>query len=234
MWKGKKISVVFPAYNEGKNIRKAIDEFFAIDIVDEIVVVDNNSKDNTAEEAKKTKARYVLEKRQGYGWANRRGLAEAKGDFIITCEPDGTFLAKDIFKLLAYTDDFDAVFVTSTAKELIWEGANMGWFLRLGNVFVAKVLEYLHNGPCFTDVGCTYKLIKKEALRKIHGKFTVGGSHFSPELMILCVKNRIKTVEIPLNYKGRIGTSKITGSFWKSVKLGIVMLVMIIAYKFKR
>jgi len=53
MWKGKKISVVFPAYNEGKNIRKAIDEFFAIDIVDEIVVVDNNSKDNTAEEAKK-------------------------------------------------------------------------------------------------------------------------------------------------------------------------------------
>jgi len=234
MWKGKKVSVVLPAYNEGKNIKKAINEFFATKLVDEIIVVNNNSTDNTVAEAKKTKARIVTETRQGYGWANRRGMYEAKGDFIVTCEPDGTFLAKDIIRLLTYTDDFDAVFGTRTAKEHIWEGANMGWFLRLGNVFVAKLLEYVHNGPCLTDVGCTFKLIKKTALKKIQRKFTVGGSHFSPEFMILCLKNNIETVEIPVNYKGRIGSSKITGTFWKAFKLGLVMIVLVFSYKFKK
>lgn len=234
MWKGKKVSVVLPAYNEGKNIRKAINDFLTTKVVDEIIVVNNNSTDNTVEEAKKTKARIVTETRQGYGWANRRGLYEAKGYYIVTCEPDGTFVAKDIIRLLTYTDDFDAVFGTRTAKEHIWEGANMGWFLRLGNVFVAKMLEYIHNGPCLTDVGCTFKLIKKDALKKIQRKFTVGGSHFSPEYMILCLKNNIDTVEIPVNYKGRIGSSKITGTFWKAFKLGLVMIALIIRYKFKK
>ena len=234
MWKGKKVSVVLPAYNEGKNVRNAVNDFFSTKVVDEVIVVNNNSKDNTVEEARKTKARIVNETRQGYGWANRRGLYEAKGDYIVTCEPDGTFMAKDIFKLLEYTDDFEAIFGSRTSKAAIWEGANMGWFLRLGNVFVAKALEYWHNGPCFTDVGCTYKLIRKSALKKIQKKFTVGTSHFSPELMILCVKNKLSTIEIPVNYKGRIGQSSITGTFWKAFKLGLVMLWLIFIYKFKK
>ena len=231
MWHNKKVSVVFPAYNEEKNIKKAIIDFMSTNVVDEIVVVDNNSNDRTAEEAGKTKARIVKEKRQGYGWANRRGLKEATGYYIITSEPDGTFIGKDLIKLLIYSDDFDAVFGTRTSKESIWSGANMNWFLRLGNVFVAKVLEYMFNGPCLTDVGCTMKLIKRDALKKIQRKFTVGKSHFSPEFMILCIKNKIKTVEIPVNYRGRIGESKITGSFWKAFWLGIVMLFLIFSYK---
>ncbi|MBU0980241.1 MAG: glycosyltransferase family 2 protein [Nanoarchaeota archaeon] len=233
MWQGNKISIVLPAYNEGGNIRKAIDDFYSTKVVDEIIVVDNNSRDNTAEEVRKTKARLVQERMQGYGFALRRGLKEAKGNFIVMCEPDGTFMAKDLFKLLTYTDDFDAVFGTRTSKECIWTGANMNLFLRLGNEFVAKLLEYFHNGPQLTDVGCTFKLIKRDALGRIQHKFTVGKSHFSPEFMILCIKNRIKTVEIPLNYRPRIGTSKITGKFWKAFKLGLVMIWLIIAYKFK-
>jgi len=233
MYKNQKVSVVLPAYNEEKNIQKAVNNFFATGLVDEIIVVNNNSDDNTVAEAKKTKAKIVTEKRQGYGWANRRGLAEANGDIIVTCEPDGTFIAGDILKLLIYSDEFDVVFGTRTSKELIWDGANMGWFLRLGNVFVAKFLEYFHNGPCFTDVGCTFKLIKKNALKKIQKKFTVGTSHFSPEFMILCIKNNIPTIEIPVNYKGRIGQSKITGTFWKAFKLGLIMMGLIIRYKFK-
>jgi glycosyltransferase involved in cell wall biosynthesis len=233
MWKGKRVSVVFPAYNEEKNIRKAVTDFFATGFVDEIIVVNNNSKDRTVEEAKKTKARIVTETKQGYGHANIRGLHEAKGDIIVTCEPDGTFVASDIQKLLLYSDDFDCVFGTRTSRACIWSGANMGWFLRLGNVFVAKMLEYMHNGPCLTDVGCTFKLIKKKSLDKVKRKFSVGGSHFSPEFMILVIKNGIDTVEIPVNYRGRIGESKITGTFWKAFKLGLVMIGLIISYKFK-
>jgi glycosyltransferase involved in cell wall biosynthesis len=232
MWKGKKISVVLPAYNEEKNIRKAVDGFFKTGVVDEVVVVNNNSKDKTFEEARKTKAKIVNELNQGYGWSLRRGLYEARGDYIFTCEPDATFVAEDIFKFLAYSEEFDVIFGTRTSKSLIWDGANMGWFLRMGNTAVAKLLEYLHNGPCLTDVGCTFKFIKKESLKKIQKKFTVGKSHFSPEFMILCLRNGLKCVEIPVNYRGRVGESKITGSFWKAWNLGWKMIFMIIGYKF--
>ncbi|MFH0979291.1 MAG: glycosyltransferase family 2 protein [Candidatus Woesearchaeota archaeon] len=234
MWKNKKVSVVLPAYNEGDNIRKAVNQFFDTGVADEVIVVNNNSKDQTVEETKKTKAKLVNEKRQGYGWANRRGLAEASGELIITCEPDDTFVANDIFKLLAYSDDFDVVFTTRTSPECIQEGANMNWFLRLGNIAVGKLLEYLHGGPRLTDVGSTFKLIKRKQLKKIMDKFTVGKSHFSPEFMLLCARAGIPSVEIPVNYKARIGTSKITGSLWKAFKLGIIMCAMIISYRFKR
>lgn len=110
----------------------------------------------------------------------------------------------------------------------------MGFFLRYGNWAVAKLLEYLHNGPCLTDVGCTYKLFRRGALRQIAPLFTVGKSHFSPELMILAIRCGLACVEIPVHYQPRTGTSKITGSFWKAFRLGIRMIVMIIAYRFRR
>jgi len=234
MWKNQKVSIVFPAYNEEKNIRRAILEFFSCKYVDEILAVDNNSKDNTANEIKKTRAKYVLERKQGYGHALMRGMSEAKGDIIITAEPDGTFISKDVEKLLLYSDEFEVVFGTRTSKALIWSGAKMGWFLRLGNVFVAKVLEYLHNGPCLSDVGCTLKLIKKKGYIKIKNQLRVGGSHFSPEFMILCIRHKLKCVEIPVNYKERIGESKITADFWKSFKLGLKMLRLIVQLKLKK
>lgn len=233
MYEGKKVSVVFPAYNEQENIKTAVEEFFSTNVVDEIIVVDNNSRDKTAEEIDKTKAKKITEYKQGYGYALQTGLRNATGDYIITAEPDGTFMAKDVHKLLLYSDDFGAVFGSRTSKECIRSGANMNWFLRLGNWFVAKVLSHTYNGSTMTDVGCTLKLIKKDELQKIQDKFTVGGSHFSPEFMILCIKNGIKCCEIPVNYQQRIGTSKITGNFWKAFKLGLVMLWLIFAYKFK-
>ena len=233
MYKKSTISVVFPAYNEEKGIKAAIDDFFSTGVVDEIVVVDNNSKDRTAEIVRKTKARLVVEKKQGYGNALRRGLSEAKGDLIFTAEPDGTFAGSDILKFLPYVDECDAVFGTRTSKTLIWENAKMSPFLRFGNVFIAKLLEYLHNGPCLTDVGCTLKVIHKSALKRIEGKFTVGKSEFSPEFMILCIKSKMRVLEIPVNYKQRVGESKITNNFWNSFKLGLRMIWLIIAYKFK-
>lgn len=232
MFNKKKVSVVFPAYNEEENIKNAIEDFFSTNVVDEIIVVDNNSDDNTVKEVRKTKARLVTETNQGYGWALRRGLKEARGYYVITAEPDGTFVGNDVFKLLVYSEDFDVVFGTRTSKECIWSGANMNLFLRLGNEFVAKFLEYMFDGPSLTDVGCTFKLIKKDALKKIQGKFSVGGPHFSPEFMILCIKNRIKSVEIPVNYRQRVGESKITGDFKRAIKLGIVMIMFILRYRF--
>src|SRR4030043_940452 len=99
-------------------------------------------------------------KNQGFGWGYRRALKEATGDILIMTEPDGTFEAKDILKLLAYCEDFEVVLGTRTTTILIGEGANMGFFLKLGNFVVAKFLEILFNTTQLTDVGCTYRLIK--------------------------------------------------------------------------
>lgn len=229
MWKGQKVSVVFPCYNEEENIRNAVEEFLAVPEVDEVVVVDNNSKDRSKEEILKTRARYVLETRQGYGWALRRGMYEATGDIIFTCEPDGTFTAQDLPKFFAYADEFEVVFGSRTSKSLIWSNANMKWLLRLGNVLAAKLLEYLHKGPCLTDVGCTFKMIKRPAYERIRRRFKVGDSRFSPEFMMHCLK-RAKCVEIPVSYHGRVGTSKITGKPLKAVVLGIRMGFLILGY----
>ena len=233
MYQGKRISVVLPAYNEEENIRQEIGNLFDTGLVDEIIAVDNNSSDRTAEEIQKTRAKYVKEINQGYGYALRRGLQEASGDFIFTSEPDGSFVAEDLKKFLVYADDFDAIFGTRTSKALIWEGAKMDWFLRIGNVAVAKLLEYLHNGPCLTDVGCTFKMIKAEALAKIINSFRVGRSHFSPEFMILCIRNQLRCIEIPVSYKKRIGQSKITSNSWKSFKLGLRMIMLILQCRFR-
>ena len=94
MYGAKSVSIVFPAYNEGDNIRRAVEEFAIPGVVDEVVVIDNNSRDATATEAAAGGARVVRETRQGYGYALQRGLREATGDLVILAEPDGTFVVR--------------------------------------------------------------------------------------------------------------------------------------------
>jgi glycosyltransferase involved in cell wall biosynthesis len=226
MYGSKTVSVVFPAYNEGGNIRRAVEDFFLPGVVDEIVVVDNNSRDTTATEAAAARARVVRETRQGYGHALRRGLTEASGDLIILAEPDGTFVGRDVLKLLAYSDDFDMVCGTRTTRELIWQQANMGWFLRVGNWTVAKLIQVLYDGPSLTDCGCTLRLTHRAALARFLDDLTVGGSHFLPEMVILGLKRGLRIIEVPVNYRGRIGESKITGTFKGAVRTGVNMIAL--------
>ena len=228
MYGSKTISVVLPAYNEEQYIRAAVEDFLSTGVVDEVVVVDNNSRDGTADEAALTPARIVRETAQGYGYALRRGLREASSDLIILAEPDGTFVGRDIVKLLAYADDFDMVCGTRTTRELIWEQANMGWFLRVGNWAVAKMVQVLYGGPSLTDCGCTMRLIHRTALARIADDLTVGGSHFLPEMVIAGLKRGLKVIEVPVNYRGRVGESKITGSIKGTLRTGTNMIRLIL------
>jgi len=232
MYGSKTITVVFPAYNEELHIRQAVAEFSLDGLVDEIVVVDNNSRDRTAEEARQTRARVVQESAQGYGHALRRGIREATGELVILAEPDGTFVGRDVLKLLAYSEDFDMVCGTRTTRELIWAQANMGWFLRFGNWTVAKMLQFLYNGPSLSDCGCTLRLTRRAALDLIQEDLHVGGSHFLPEMVIAGLKRKLKIIEIPVNYRGRIGESKITGSLRGTLQTGFRMIVLILRHRF--
>ena len=233
MYYGKMVSVVMPAYNEQSNIAAAVGTFREIPEVDEVLVINNNSSDNTKEEALRAGARVIDEFRQGYGFACQRALIEADGDLIAIVEPDGTFRASDLYKFFPYITEFDVVFGSRTNRACIWDGANMDWALRIGNVLVAKLLEYLHNGPCLTDVGCTYKILNRHAVEAVKDYFTVGRSHFSPELMMLCIRRKLRVVEIPLHYQSRVGQSKITGDIKKAITLGFVMIGLIFSYRFK-
>ncbi len=231
MWNDRSVSVILGTYAERDSIRGVIDGFLATGVVDEVLVVNNNAQEGTEAEVSRTAARQVFERQQGYGYSYRRGLAEATGDILVLAEPDGTFLPRDVLKLLVYSDDCDAVFGTRTTRELIWRGANMGFFLKWGNWAVAKMVEVLFNTSHLSDVGCTYRLLTRQTLNRIEGKFTVGGSHFGPELMLLTIASGARLVEVPVNYLPRVGVSSVTGDLRKAVILGLQMIWFVLKFR---
>jgi glycosyltransferase involved in cell wall biosynthesis len=232
MWRNKKVSVIFPTYNEKESIRAAIEDFFAEGHVDEIIVVNNNAAEGTDDEVRPTAARLVYETRQGYGHAIWKGLAEAEGDLLIIAEPDGTFSGHDVTKMLAYSDDVPVVFGTRTSREFVWEGANMGFLLKFGNWGVGKLMEFLFNTTILTDVGCSMRLLSREAYESIEPFFTIGGSAFGPQIMLLTILQKLPFVEIAINYRKRIGESSVTGNKFRAALLGLEMIRMILRYRF--
>jgi glycosyltransferase involved in cell wall biosynthesis len=231
MWNGNRVSLVLMTYAERDSIRAVIEGFVATGVVDEVVVVDNNAQEGTREEVASTAARLVYEPKQGYGHAIRRGLLEATGDLIVLAEPDGTFLPEDITKLLAYSGECDAVFGTRTTRELIWSGANMDWLLRWGNWGVAKLIEVLYNTSHLSDVGCTYRLLRRELARRLADSMTVGGSHAGAEIMLLTIVSGARFVEVPVNYLPRVGTSSVTGKRLQAIALGLRMIQLVLRFR---
>ncbi len=231
MWNGRKVSVIFPTYNEKDSIRAEIEEVFGTGLVDEVVVVNNNAAEGTSEEVARTAAREVFEPKQGYGRAIRRGLKEATGDYLIVSEPDGTFAGRDIIKLLAYAPDFDYVLGTRTTRTMIWKGANMGLFLKWGNWAVAKMAEFLFNSSILTDCGCTLRLIARPLYEELRPCFTRTGNDFGFELTLLVVSRKGRFMEIPVNYRKRVGTSSVTGDVWKAFRLGMRMIGMVLEFR---
>jgi len=232
MYNGKVISVVFPAYNEQESILNAIEDFLKTGIVDELIVVDNNSTDQTARLVLKTKALLIKERMQGYGYALSRGLKEARGDLIIMAEPDGTFVADDIFKLLQLADKYEMVLGSRVKMSFAGKKNHLRWSLRIGNEVTARLLSFLYSAPPLTDCGCTLRLIHKNALTKIIDQFTVGGSHFLVEMTILGLKEGISIIEIPIRYRARVGSSKISGSLKGALITWLGMIWLILRYRF--
>src|SRR5713226_2989902 len=116
MWRGNKVAVIFPTFNEKDSIRAAILDFASTGLVDDIIVVNNNAAQGTSEEIAGTTAREIFESRQGYGYALLCGIDHCDADLIILGEPDGTFSGHDVFKMLAYSDDVPVVFGTRTSR----------------------------------------------------------------------------------------------------------------------
>lgn len=235
MYKDYKVSLVIPAYNEEETLPAVIQDFQTQECLDEILIVDNNSKDRTGEIARAQGAKVILETRQGYGWALRAGMDRAEGDILILCEADGSFRSSDIQKFLAYIEDADMVIGTRTTKQMTNQGARMNFLIRIMNVLWAKFLQmlwFLHNETRFTDVGCTYRAIWKEAYGKIRNGLAAAGPDFSPEMMAEALHQRLKIVEIPVKYFQRSGgESKHSVSYYHLGRTAMKMLRTVIRKK---
>jgi glycosyl transferase family 2 len=231
VWRDQLVSLILPTYNERESLYDAVCEALETSLVDEVIVVDNNAAPGSADEALRAGARVVHEPVQGYGAAMQRGLREARGDLLVISEPDGTFSAHDIVKLLAYSDDFDVVYGTRTTLQLIWGGANMGWFLRIGNMAVAKYAELLYNTTQLSDVGCTMRLLRRSAYVEMAPRFTVRGSHFGVEMMALSFLLGQRAIQVPVNYRRRVGRSSVTGSPAVALRVGLQMIGLLSRYR---
>ncbi len=225
---GKSVAVVLPTYNEKDSIAETIKRFESLGVVDDILVVNNNAAAGTSEEVATTGAREVVETRQGYGAAIQRGLAEVDADLVCICEPDGTFNPEDLSKLLPFTVECGFVVGSRTVSNFIWDGANMGFFLQWGNWAVAKLIEVLYNSGYLSDVGCTFRVLDRRTVQDIRPKFTIAGSSFGLEMLLIALLRRIKVVQVPVNYHPRVGTSSVTGEFDKTVRLGLQMIAMVL------
>ena len=228
------ISLILPTYREKESIRQTILEFQKVSQIKEIIVVDNNSEPGTIENIKDLEIRLVSENRQGYGWAIKKGIAEAKYGYITICEPDGTFKPLDIYKLISYLPESDFVVGTRTNTIFIWSGANMGLFLRWGNWFVAKLTEIIFNTTYLSDVGCTFRIIERQCALEIINRCKNNKSAFGFEMILEGFKLKKRIIQIPINYKERIGTSSVTGSKFKAFILGLNMIKMVFTKRFTK
>ena len=94
-------------------------------------------------------------------------------------------------------------------------------------------MELLFNSCSLSDVGCTYRLLRRETVPYILEKCKVQGNYFGPEMMIATIRNKdFKVVQIPLNYKERVGTSSVTGKITTAIRLGLKMILLILKKRF--
>ncbi|MDD5773570.1 MAG: glycosyltransferase family 2 protein [bacterium] len=233
MYKNQSLSLVMPAYNEKEAVAEVISGYKKLGIIDEIIVVDNNSTDGTGEKALNLGVRVVKEPKQGYGYACIRGLKEATGDLVIIIECDGTFRPEDVDKLLKYIEGYDMVIGSRVHNDLNHANANMDRVIRWGNFVLAKVMEVFYAGDYkLNDVGCTFRVIKKASLERFVDKLRIGGEDFTPELTFEALKANAAIIQIPISYQPRIGESKLSPDRLHSIRIGLKHFFHIISRRF--
>jgi dolichol-phosphate mannosyltransferase len=238
---GVPIAAVLTAYNDEASIGHAVDEFRGIPNVRHVIVVDNNCRDRTAEVAKEHGAIVIPEAQQGYGFACIAGLRYAlektTDPLIVLSEGDMTFFGNDVQKLVPYLADCDMVVGTRTTRSLTRPGSQMDWFMIWGNIFLAVLIRLRYWDWDFlgrvqlTDVGCTFRAIRRDSLARIIDKFTVGTYHFSPHMILVALQEGMNLTEAPVKFRPRMGESKgAGGSRLRAIQIGLAMLGSIMVH----
>ena len=216
------------AYNEEEIIKDVVTDFIKQPNVESVIVIDNHSTDRTVEIAESAGAKVITKKsNKGYAHSWYTGLKEtlnSDANIIVITDADGTYNGYDMTKMIPYLDNCDMV-VGSRLTQVLSEQTNQNdTFLVWGNKFLGaffqlKYFNSRHLGVAqLTDVGCSYRCMRRESLEKIIGDFTKNDSEeFVDEVDSITValfttqcaiENDLRIVEIPITFKERKGTSK--------------------------
>ncbi len=203
MHRNLKLSVVIPCYNEENGVREVIGRMPAA--VDEVVVVDNNCTDRTAEVARSLGARVVEAKTPGYGAAYKAGLAAATGDLIITMDGDGTYPPEEIERLVdeLVTKNWDFL---SAARFPLADPRAMNVTNRLGNGVLTLTARILF-GVGLGDSQSGMWVFKRSLLPRLVLKSD--GMPFSQEIKLEAVLRKARFGESHIPYGARIGEVKL-------------------------
>jgi len=218
-----KISVVIPCYNEEKSIGMVIDSIPKE--VSEIIVVDNNCTDRSAEIARSHGARVVIEHRAGYGYAHRAGFAAVQGDIIATLDADGQYPAQDIPKIAHYLSDRGLDFINTTRFPM-QNKTSLSFTRKMGNFLLTLATNALFQIKT-KDSQSGMWVFKKSILKKF--KLESGDMPMSEELKIKAATHpEIKYKEYSINYEERLGESKLF-----PLKHGTMNLAFLFYLRFK-
>lgn len=224
--------VIIPAFNEAGSIGKVIGDI-PKHLVREILVVNNDSSDGTEKKAEKAGATVLQESRKGYGYSCLKGIEYAKSksngeypDIVVFLDGDYSDYPEELGKLVEpiLKDDYDLV-IGSRALGNREKGSMFPQAI-LGNALATTLIKWLY-GVSFTDLG-PFRAIKFDRLLQLDMQDKTFG--WTVEMQVKAAKNGLRCCEVPVNYRRRIGVSKITGTFSGTIKAGYKILWTIFRY----
>ncbi|MDN3619792.1 glycosyltransferase family 2 protein [Polaribacter undariae] len=226
------IKVIIPAYNEQDSIANVINDIPKI--VNEVIVISNNSTDNTEVNAKNAGATVLTETRKGYGFACLKGMEyiskqEIKPTIIVFLDGDYSDYPEQLTEIIhpILHDNID--FVIGSRVKDTRESGSMTPQQVFGN-WLATFLMTLFFGAKYTDLG-PFRAIKYDKLLALNMVDKTYG--WTVEMQLKALKQKLSYVEIPVKYRNRIGVSKVSGTVKGSIFAGVKILGWIFKYSFK-
>ncbi len=229
-----KIKVIIPAYNEEDSIANVVNDI--PEIVDEIIVISNNSTDKTEENALNAGATVLQEHRRGYGHACLKGMEHIadsdyaqQPDIIVFLDGDYSDYPEQLTEIIAPVVNDNIDFVIGTRVQRLREPGSMTPQQVFGNWLATFLMKLLFRAK-YTDLG-PFRAIKYDKLLQLEMEDKTYG--WTVEMQLKVIKQKFSYVEIPVKYRNRIGISKVSGTVKGTIFAGIKILGWIFKYSFK-